>query len=125
MSEDYDYPQDALHGAPSAIELVAAVADWLRDDVSAAVEGRLRFHTRVAVNVLDTVRRELELGDAQAAAHRARLGGLGAASERELADLIRHGQLDDRRPEVLAVLRAAVHDKLAVANPRYLGDAAT
>jgi hypothetical protein len=42
------------------------------------------------------------------------------ADEAELARAIRSGQLDDRRPEVLAVVRATVAAKLEVANPGYL-----
>ena len=51
--------------------------EWLERDVMPAVDGRLQFHTRVAVNVLAIVERELALGPAQAAAHRARLAGVG------------------------------------------------
>jgi hypothetical protein len=116
----YEYPQDSLHGAPTAAELVEAVREWLETDVAPAVEGRLRFHTRVAVNVLATVARELELGPAQEQAHRERLASLGVTTERELADAVRAGELDDRTDELIEVLRATVTDRLRVANPRYL-----
>ncbi|MNC98893.1 hypothetical protein D3C83_169940 [compost metagenome] len=68
------------------------------------------------------VQRELTLGLDQAAAHEARLAGLGVGSERELSDAIASGALGDRLDEVVAVVRATVREKLAVANPRYLGD---
>ena len=48
---------------PTASELVAAVREFLERDVMAATEGRVQFHARVAVNVLNIVARELELGD--------------------------------------------------------------
>lgn len=118
----YEYPQDSLHGAPTAAELVDAVREWLEHEVATAVDGRLRFHTRVAVNVLSTVVRELELGPAQEQAHRERLAGLGVATERELADAVRAGDFDDRAEELVAALRATVTDRLRVANPRYLED---
>ncbi len=121
IHSDYPYPQDSLHGAPSAAELVEAVREWLERDVGPQVDGRLRFHTRVAVNVLATVQRELELGDQQAVAHRERLERLGVASERELADAVRSGSFDDRTEELIAALRETVSDRLRVANPRYLG----
>ena len=108
------------HDVPTAAQLVEAVREFLERDVMEATEGRVRFHTRVAVNALNMVQRELELGPAQAAAHRAALDRLGVADESALAAAIRNGSLDDRRAEVVAVLRDTVRAKLEVANPRYL-----
>jgi hypothetical protein len=108
------------HDAPSAEQLVEAVREWLKHEVMPVVEGRLRFHTRVAANVLAIVERELALGPAQAIAHTERLTSLGVSDETELAEKIRSGELDGRMDEVKAVVRATVRDKLAVANPRYL-----
>ena len=86
----------------------------------AATEGRVQFHTRVSVNALRMVERELELGAAQEDAHAAALARLGVADEAELARAIRDGALDDRRDDVLDVVRETVRAKLEVANPRYL-----
>jgi hypothetical protein len=108
------------HDVPTAAQLVESVREWLERDVSPATDGRLRFHTRVAINVLSMVERELELGDGQALAHGARLAQLGMADDEELAAAIRSGDLDDRLDEVRSLLRDAVADKLAVANPKYL-----
>ena len=108
------------HDVPTAAQLVEAVREFLERDVMAATEGRVQFHTRVAVNALNMVQRELELGPAQAGAHRAALGRLGVADEAAFAADIRSGALDDRRAEVLDVLRETVRAKLEVANPRYL-----
>jgi hypothetical protein len=108
------------HDVPTAIELVEAVREFLEKDVMAATEGRVQFHTRVAVNVLGMVARELELGPAQAAAHRAALQRLGVADEAALAAAIRAGTLDDRRAEVLDMLRETVRAKLEVSNPGYI-----
>ena len=110
----------APHDVPTAEQLLEAVREWLERDVMPAVDGRLRFHARVAVNVLAIVERELALGPAQAEAHRARLSALGVADEAELAARIRAGDLDDRLDEVKDLVWATVRDKLAVANPRYL-----
>ena len=109
----------ALHDAPTAAQLVEAVREFLEGDVMATVEGRVRFHARVAGRVLAQVERELVAGDGPARAHAARLATLGCASDAELAAAIRSGALDDRTPEVTAVVRAAVDAKLAVANPGY------
>ncbi|MFI9557288.1 DUF6285 domain-containing protein [Nonomuraea endophytica] len=107
----------APHDVPDAAQLVAAVRQFLEADVLPAVEGRVRFHTRVAINVLGMVEREIELGPAQAAEHAERLAGLGVGSDAELATRIREGRADD--PALLAALTAAVRAKLDVANPGY------
>jgi len=111
---------------PDASELVAAVREFLERDVMAATDGRVQFHTRVAVNVLNVVERELKLGPGLEPAERSRaaalLGHDGAADklERELAAAIRGGALDDRLDQVRAHVRATVREKLLIANPGYL-----
>lgn len=110
----------APHDVPTAAQLVEAVREFLEHDVLAATEGRVQFHTRVAVNVLRTVERELTAGDGPAEAHAERLAALGVPDEAALAAAIRSGELDDRYDEVKAAVWATVRDKLAVANPRYL-----
>ena len=109
----------APHDVPSAAELVRAVREFLERDVMDATDGRVRFHTRVAVNALGMVERELAMGPAQRDAHAAAMARLGVADEAELAATIRAGTLDDRRAEVLEVVRATVRAKLAVAHPGY------
>jgi Domain of unknown function (DUF6285) len=107
------------HDPPSALALLEATREFIAREVAEATEGRLRFHARVAANVLSIVERELAAGDEPAKRHRARLASLGVASEAELAAAIRAGTLDERMDEVKAVVRATVEDKLAVANPGY------
>ena len=106
----------APHDVPTMAELVEAVREWIEHDVLTATDGRLKFHALVAAGMLATIERELALGPQQAIDHAARLG---CTDDAELAARIRAGELDDRYPELLAVLRASVADKLAVANPRY------
>jgi hypothetical protein len=106
-----------LYGRPTAAELVAAVADFLGNDVRAATEGQVNFHARVAANVLRIVERELLDGPADDVA--AALGGLGYTDEAQLAIAIRAGDLDDRRDEVLSCLRTIVRRRLEVAHPGY------
>ena len=110
---------DDLHGRPTAAELLEAVREFLASDVATAADGRRRFHARVAANAVAIVERELRLRDQQAATHRDGLASLGVASEAELAAAIRRGALDDRMPEVIAVVRRTVLARLAVANPCY------
>lgn len=107
------------HDVPTAAQLVAAVRDFLESDVLPAVEGRTRFHTRVAINVLGMVEREIELGPAQAEEHAARLAALGVADDAELAAAVRDGRLPDDHALVTA-LEQAVRAKLEVANPAHL-----
>ncbi len=107
------------HDVPSALELLEAVRDYLETDVLAATEGRVRFHARVAANVVGMVGREVAVGPALSEAHAARLARLGVGTEGELGAAIRSGRYDDRLGEVSDLVREAVADKLSVANPGY------
>ena len=108
-----------LHGVPTAVELVEAVREFLERDVMTSTDGRVQFHTRVAVKVLGMVERELNLGETQRAERAARMESLGVADEAELAAVIKRGDLDDRLREVVDAVRADVEARLAVANPTY------
>ena len=110
----------SVHGSPTSAELIESVREWLERDVMSSTEGRLRFHARVAINVLAMVERELALGEQHDVDHAARLATLDMADDAEFAAALRSGQLDDRLDEVRAILRADVDAKLAVANPKYL-----
>ena len=98
----------SLHDMPSAEALVESVREWLERDVMAGTTGRLQFHTRVAINVLSMVERELREGAAQEVEHCARLAQLGCADDAELAQRIRDGELDDRIADESRVNRQAV-----------------
>jgi hypothetical protein len=111
-----------MHGRPTVEELVDAVRGFLEHDVMAQTTGALQFHARVAVNALAAVERELREGPAMQEAYESRMAALGFSSEGELADAIRSGALDDRYADVAAAVRATVHDKLTVANPKYLSN---
>jgi aminoglycoside phosphotransferase (APT) family kinase protein len=113
-------PWSDLQGRPAATDLVAAVAEFLRAELMPATEGRLNFLARVAANMLDGVTRELVLGPELQRRHTARLAALGRSDQAGLAAAIRSGEIDADDPALLATVRAAVTDRLAVANPRYL-----
>jgi hypothetical protein len=116
-----------MQDRPTAVELLEAVREFLEHDVMPAVEGRVRFHTRVAVNALGMLEREVRLGPELDAAERSRLAVLlGHDADlptltAELAGRIRDGSLDDRRDDVIAAVRESVRAKLLVANPDYVG----
>lgn len=110
---------------PTTSELVEAVREFLENEVQAKLEGSTAFHARVAVNVLRIVERELEQGDALAAAEHERLaallgaeGGLGDLNARLVAG-IRAGELDVETPGLVDHLRATVMGRVGVDNPRY------
>ncbi len=115
----------APHDPPTAAQLLEAVREFVENEILEVTEGRTKFHTRVVLNVLEVVEREIELGPAQAAAHRARLRELGFESDDDLASSIRSGALDDRYEEVKSAVLEAVREKLQVANPGYLEGPAT
>ena len=106
-----------LYGRPTAAELVAAVADFLDNDVRSATEGQVNFHARVAANVLRIVERELT--DDSTAEVTGRLAEFGFTDETQLAAAIRTGDLDERAADVLPMLRTLVRHRLAVAHPGY------
>lgn len=115
-------PDNAPHGRPDTVELLAATGDFLTGLVGdpAVTEPALRYHARVAANALKIARRQLLLGERQRAEHRARLADLGCADDAALVAAIEAGTLDDRWDDVVATIRAAVRDQLLVANPRHL-----
>jgi len=119
-----------MQDRPTATELVAAVRAFLEEDVMPAVDGRIAFHTRVAVNALGIVERELELGPALEETERARAVALlgtrastddtTSALETTLAAAIRAGDLGLDDPAVVEHVRQTVGDKLRIANPKYV-----
>jgi len=110
----------APHDRPTAAELLEALHEWMERDLLPGVDGRLQFHTRVAINMIDIVRRELELGPDQEVQHQEVLASFGMNDDAELAAAIRDGAFDANLVDVLNRLRPVVEDKVRVANPRYL-----
>jgi aminoglycoside phosphotransferase (APT) family kinase protein len=113
-------PSD-LYGRPTAEELLEAAGEFLLGPVTDSTDGQVRFHARVAANVLATVARELK--QRSAAQTRARLGldVLGLGDFAALSAAIRAGDFDDREADLHPFLWQTVADRLAVANPRHAG----
>jgi hypothetical protein len=109
----------APHDVPDVHALLEAVRGFLAEELEPRLEGRERYHLKVAGNVLAIIERELRLGADHAVRHRERLTRLGFASDRELAAAIRSGAADERLAELEPELRAMVEDKLSVARPGY------
>lgn len=129
-----------MQDRPTYSELLEAVQHFLETDVVPALDGPKKFHARVAANVLAIVRRELQAEDAQLGREWQGLDALLGDAEtppaerealhRRLAERsealcarIRNGDADAGPwgDAVLAYVRRTIIDKLAVANPKYLG----
>lgn len=132
-----------MQDRPTATELLTAVRELLERDLLPGLDGRKRFHTIVAANVLAVVARELEEEETHLVAEwrrlrdllgvdetvpPGRLAGLRAAvralNER-LCERIRAGDADDGpfAAAVAAHVRMTVVEKLRVANPKLLDPA--
>ena len=114
-----------MQDEPTPTELTKAVADFLRDDIAPTVSGHNAFKLRVAINMLELVRRQLSLEEASDAAEAARLAKLlfmdGSLLElnRVLAGKIARGEIDLQTPGLFEHLWQTTLDKLAVDQPNY------
>ena len=120
--QDREYPPVRPHDRPSGPALHNAVRDFLATEVGSrdASDPVLKFHARVAANALRIAEREALLAPAHEQAHRKRLAALGCEDDTDLCAKIRDGSLDHRFGDVTEATRAAVVDKLTVANPAHL-----
>jgi hypothetical protein len=99
-----------MQDRPDAPELLAALARWLHDDLRPTLPGEQRFMALVAANACAMLAREWV---AEGPPPRDR------AQQRELAQSIRAGEVDERWNDVLRQVRDDVRAKLAVAHPGY------
>jgi hypothetical protein len=114
-----------MQDEPTPTELIKAVADFLRNDITPEIGGHSAFKLRVAINALDLVTRQLALESSSDAAEVGRLsqllgmqGSLGGLN-RVLADRIANGEADLQTPGLAAHLWQTTMDKLAVDQPNY------
>lgn len=111
---------------PDSDILLQAAIDYLRNELQPTLSGYHAFQTRVTVNVLEKVRRELVEGEAFDAAERARLAALlgheGTLEElnRELAGKIRSGAIPLDDGVLRAHVRQSLVEALSVNNPKWL-----
>src|ERR1700677_1247897 len=111
---------------PTPIELIRAVADFLRNEIAPVISGHNAFKLRVSINALDLVTRQLALQEDSNAAEAARLsqllGGIqGSLAElnRTLSDRIADGEVGLDTPGLAGHLWQTTMDKLAVDQPNY------
>jgi hypothetical protein len=114
-----------MQDEPTPTELIKAVADFLRNEITPVIKGHNSFKLRVAINALDLVTRQLALeqdSDAGEAARLKQLLGMdGSLIElnRRLADKITKGEVDLQTPGLSEHLWQTTMDKLAVDQPNY------
>ena len=110
---------------PTQDELLEAVVEFLEKRLMPKLDKHTAFHTRVAANVLNIVRRELEQGPKLDTEELARLKDLlgedGTLEElnAELCTRIRKGDLDQRNPDLMEHLFLTTMGKLSVDQPIY------
>jgi hypothetical protein len=114
-----------MQDEPMPTELIKAVVDFLRHEITPVITGHNAFKLRVALNALDLVTRQLVLEQRSDAAEAAGLtqllgirGSLGELN-RALADGIAKGKVDRQTPGVAEHLWQTTMDKLAVDQPNY------
>jgi hypothetical protein len=114
-----------MQDQPTPTELIKAVADFLRNEITPMIKGHNAFKLRVGINALDLVTRQLALEPDSDAAEATRLsqllgpqGSLGELN-RALADRIATGEMDLQTPGLSDHLWQTTMDKLAVDQPNY------
>ncbi|HMH60211.1 MAG TPA: DUF6285 domain-containing protein, partial [Bradyrhizobium sp.] len=106
-------------------ELIKAVADFLRNEVTPVIKGHNAFKLRVGINALDLVARQLALERGSDAAEAARLKQLLSADgslvelNRALSEKIANAEVDLQTPGLSEHLWQTTMDKLAVDQPNY------
>jgi Domain of unknown function (DUF6285) len=109
-------------------ELLAAIADFLREEAMPALDHSnpgLAFQMRVAANSLAILEREARLGPAADQREHERLvkllGREGSLDDlnRELARQLRAGERDEADTALMTHLESTIADKIAIANPRW------
>ncbi|QOZ29718.1 DUF6285 domain-containing protein [Bradyrhizobium sp. CCBAU 51753] len=114
-----------MQDEPTTTELIKAVADFLRSEITPVIKGHNAFKLRVGINALDLVTRQLALAESSDAAEVARLkqllGADGTLMElnRTLSEKIASGAVDLTTPGLPEHLWQTTLDKLAVDQPNY------
>jgi hypothetical protein len=114
-----------MHQRPDPLDLLDAVAAFLREQALPQLPGHAAYHARVAANALDIVRRQLQLAPAADAAELQRLQQLlgrdGSLAELNalLCERIASAAIGLHTPGLAEHLWATTLDKLAVDQPGY------
>lgn len=127
-----------MQDRPTALELLEAIEKFLEEQVVPATDGTVKFLTRVSVNSLRIVQRELQMEEEALDREWEGLNALLGAEPRpttlhelrervagrntELSARIQNGDSDsgDWADGVFAHVKSTVRDKAAIADPRLL-----
>jgi len=114
---------------PTKNELVIAVREFMEDKLLPELKGHLNFNTRVAINVLKIIERELEQGETTSEETRLRLLQLLSNTENTLSNRelnqalskeISERTLSYQDQALINHLWQTTMKKMAVDNPRYV-----
>ena len=114
-----------MQDQPTPVELINAVADFLRNDVAPQLSGHTAFKLRVGLNALDLVVRQLTLeasGDAAELERLSKLVGTSGSLEelnRILCARIASGEIGFETPGLTEHVWQTTMDKLAIDQPNY------
>ena len=114
-----------MQDQPTPVELINAVAEFLRADVAPQLSGHAAFKLRVGLNALDLVARQLTLEASGDAAELERLSKLLGASgpledlNRLLSARIASGEMGFQTPGLTGHVWQTTMDKLAIDQPNY------
>lgn len=115
---------------PDTATLLQATADYLERELLPTLQDYPRFQTRVSVNLLRLVERELRLAPAQQQAEHTRLRALTGrdgsldALNATLADHILVGDITLTDGKLLQHLRQTLRETLLIHNPAWVQDTA-
>ncbi len=110
---------------PSVIELVQTLSQFMQQQLAPQLTGAVAYNTRIALNVLAMIERELTLGESLEQAEIQRLSQLlGETGDKlelnkQLIGKIQKEELDYSSQALMDHLYQTALGKLAIDNPRY------
>ena len=111
---------------PNAPMLMKAAIKYLEDELLPELAGYHRFKTRVTINVLAAIKRELELREENSARERPRLVSLLGrkddvqALNDDLCGRIRRGEIALDDAALREHIRESLREALTINNPRWM-----
>lgn len=114
-----------MQDQPTPVELINAVAEFLRKDVAPQLSAHTAFKLRVGLNALDLVARQLTLEASGDTAELERLSKLLGTSgslgdlNRQLSARISGGEIGFDTPGLTEHVWQTTMDKLAIDQPNY------
>jgi hypothetical protein len=118
-----------MYSSPSSTELLQAVKTFIDGVSKDQLTGHAKFHARVAMNVLDTVMREIEQRpEAEASEHKRLLELLNTTPDADtdalnhaLGEAIRTGVIELDDAKLRDHLKRTTIAQLLIDQPRYSG----